>query len=132
MDIWFNFNNQPRKYLEVPKEKNRLYFKMQSYTLADHTKRDPRPFSTRTYKDASKTNTGVGIAITNSNNLFLSYRLLDYNSIYTAKYLALLGGIRVAIQLPNPIINICTDSLSALNVRMYTFHSSTRAIKIGM
>lgn len=97
-----------------------------------HTKRDPRPFSTRTYKDASKTNTGIGIAITNSNNLFLSYRLLDYNSIYTAKYLALLRGIRVAIQLPNPIINICTDSLSALNDRMYTFHSSTRAIKIGM
>jgi len=42
--------------------------------------------------------------------------LLDYNSIYTAvEYITLLDGVHVAIQFPDPTINICTDLFSALN-----------------
>jgi len=62
---------------------------------------------------------------------FLSYRLLDHNSIYTTEYITLLEGVKVPIQLPDPIINFCTDLLSTLNNLKYNFHSSTLAIKIS-
>jgi len=88
------------------------------------------PSNPQIYTDASKTNTSVGIAII-YNDLSLSYKLLNHNSIYTAEYIALLEGVKLAILLPDPIINICTDSLSSLNNLKYNVHSSTLAIKIS-
>lgn len=82
------------------------------------------------YTDASKTNTGVGIAII-YNNLSTFNRLLEQNSIYTAEYIALIEGVKVVTQSIDSNINICTDSLSTLNNIKYNFHSSTLAIKIG-
>jgi ribonuclease HI len=82
------------------------------------------------YTDASKTNSGVAIAIINGNQS-ISYKLPDHNSIYTAEYFALLEGVHLAIQLPDSTINICTDLLSALNNLKYNLHSSTLAIKIS-
>lgn len=40
-------------------------------------------------------------------------------------------GVHLAIQLPDSTINICTDSLSALNNLKYNLHSSILAIKIS-
>jgi len=88
-------------------------------SLANHTKKETMntiyknllkdilnysPSSPQIYTDASKTNTGVGIAIIH-NDSSLSYRLLDHNSIYTAEYIVLLKGDKLAIQLPDRIIN---------------------------
>ncbi|KAL5243959.1 hypothetical protein ACI65C_011369 [Semiaphis heraclei] len=67
------------------------------------------PSSSQIYTDASKTNSGVAIAIINGDQS-LSYKLPDQNSIYTAEYFALLEGVHLAIQLPDSTINICTDS----------------------
>ncbi|XP_008181901.1 uncharacterized protein LOC103309088 [Acyrthosiphon pisum] len=72
----------------------------------------------------------VAIAIINGEQS-ISYKLPDHNSIYTAEYIALLEGVHLAIQLPDPTINICTDSLSALNNLKYNLHSSILAIKIS-
>ena len=114
-------------------------------SLADHSKKetlnviyknvfneimDSFPSEPQIYTDASKTNSGVAIAIINGEQS-ISYKLPDHNSIYTAEYIALLEGVHLAIQLPDPTINICTDSLSALNNLKYNSHSSILAIKIS-
>jgi len=79
---------------------------------------DYSPCSTQIYTDDSKTNTVVGIKIIH-NDSSLSYRLLDHNRIYIVKYIALLEGDKLAIQFPDPINNICTNSLSVLNILKY-------------
>lgn len=67
------------------------------------------------YIDVSKTNLIVAIDIINDHlSFFLKKKLLDHNSFYTAEYTTFLEGIQVAVQLLNPIINICTNALSAL------------------
>jgi ribonuclease HI len=91
---------------------------------------DSSPSNPQIYTDASKTNSGVAIAILNGDQS-ISYRLPDHNSIYTAEYFALLEGVHLATQLPDSTINICTDSLSALNNLKYNLHSSILAIKIS-
>ncbi|XP_050535155.1 uncharacterized protein LOC126902170 [Daktulosphaira vitifoliae] len=88
------------------------------------------PSNPQIYTDASKTNSGVAIAIINGHQS-ISYKLPDHNSIYTAEYFALLEGVYLAIQLPDSITNICTDLLSALNNLKYNWYSSTLAIKIS-
>ncbi|KAE9521571.1 hypothetical protein AGLY_018035 [Aphis glycines] len=114
-------------------------------SLADHSKKetlnviyknlfneimDSFPSEPQIYTDASKTNSGVAIAIIKGEQS-ISYKLPDHNSIYTAEYFALLEGVHLAIQLPDSTINICTDSLSALNNLKYNLHSSILAIKIS-
>lgn len=49
---------------------------------------------------------------------------------YLFKRISLLEGARLAIKLSYSIINICTDSLSALNNRKHNFHSNTITILI--
>ncbi|KAE9524008.1 hypothetical protein AGLY_015655 [Aphis glycines] len=88
------------------------------------------PPSPQIFTDASKTNSSVAIAIINGDQS-ISYKLPDHNCIYTAEYFALLEGVHLAIQLPDSTINICTDSLSALNNLKYNLHSSILAIKIS-
>ncbi|KAL4141753.1 hypothetical protein QTP88_004330 [Uroleucon formosanum] len=114
-------------------------------SLADHSKKetlnvvyknlfneiiDSFPSKPQIYTDASKTNSSVPTAIINGEQS-ISYKLPDHNSIYTAEYFALLEGVHLAIQLPDSTINICTDSLSALNNLKYNLHSSILAIKIS-
>ncbi|XP_025416794.1 uncharacterized protein LOC112688000 [Sipha flava] len=114
-------------------------------SLADHSKKetlnviyknlfneimDSFPSKSQIYTDASKINSGVAIAIINGEQS-ISYKLPDHNSIYTAEYFALLEGVHLAIQLPDSTINICTDSLSALNNLKYNLHSSILAIIIS-
>jgi len=90
---------------------------------------DSSPSYAQIYTDASKTNSGITIAIRND-DVFLSYKPLDHNSIYTMEYIALVEGVYVVIQLPDPNINICSDSLSILNNFKYNHHSSTLTTKI--
>jgi len=91
---------------------------------------DSFPPNPQIYTDTSKTNSGVAIAIINGNQS-ISYKLSDHNSIYTAEYFTIPEGVHLAIHLPDSIINICTDSLSALNNLKYDLHSSLLAIKIS-
>jgi hypothetical protein len=91
---------------------------------------DSFPFNPQIYTNASKINSGVAIAIINGNQS-ISFKLLDHNSIYRLEYLALLEGVQLAIQLPDPTTQICTDLLSAPNNLKYNLHSSTLAIKIS-
>lgn len=92
---------------------------------------DTFPSKPQIYTDASKTNSGVAIAIINGEQS-ISYKLPDHNSIYTAEYFPLLEGVHLAIQLPpDSTINICTDSLSALNNLKCNLYSSILAIKIS-
>lgn len=63
--------------------------------------------------------------------MIILHTIVNDDSVYSEEYSALLEGVRKAIQLSNHIINIYTDSLSALNNLKYNFHSSTLAIKIG-
>lgn len=88
-------------------------------SLADHAKKetlnniyknfyneilDFSPSNPQFYTDASKTDSGVAIAIINDSFL-LSYKLLNHNSTYTAEYIALLEGVHIAIGLSDPTIN---------------------------
>jgi ribonuclease HI len=107
------------------KETSNVIFKNLFNEIMDSCSSNPK-----IYTDASKTNSGVAIAIKNGNQS-TSYKLPDHTSIYTAEYFALLEGVHQAIKLSDPTINICTDSLSALNNLKYNLHSSILAIKIS-
>jgi len=67
------------------------------------------------YTDASKTHTGLGLAVIQKNTTHL-FQLNIHSSIYIAKYVAFLKEMQSALKIHNTRIDICSDSLSTLSI----------------
>ncbi|XP_022183531.1 uncharacterized protein LOC111043058 [Myzus persicae] len=69
---------------------------------------------TQIYTDASKTSTGIGLAVIHKSST-QAFQLNNHSSIYTAEYIALLKGVQTAVNKNYERIDICSDSLSVLS-----------------
>lgn len=87
------------------------------------------PNNSQIYTDASKTSTGVGLAVIH-NSSTQSFQLNSHSSIYTAEYIALLKGVQTAVNTNYDRIDICSDSLSVLSNIKYNTQINPLSIKI--
>jgi ribonuclease HI len=85
--------------------------------------------NTQIYTDASKTSTGIGLAVIHKSSTQV-FQLNSYSSIYTAEYIALLKVVQTAVNTNYERIHIFSDSLSVLSNIKYNTQINPLVTKI--